>query len=425
MSQKDPNCQGCDAADCPSQGQQPDARLEDYLERDALANRLRSIQHKIVVLSGKGGVGKSTVATQMALSLARSGKAVGLLDVDIHGPSIPALLGLGKKQLVTKGELILPVSCQGVKVMSIGFLLPEDSSPVIWRGPMKMNVIKQFLKEVDWGLLDYLIIDCPPGTGDEPLSVAQLIEDPTGAVVVTTPQEVALLDVRKSITFCRHLELPVLGVVENMSGFVCPHCGKTSDIFRQGGGERMAQEMDVPFLGRVPIDPDLVLAGDDGSPFLQEHPTAAASQAFEGIVESISQAVSENAPREESAAPAASKKQEATHMRIAIPTANGQLCMHFGHCELFTLIDIDPDAKTIVKQTNVTPPEHQPGVLPPWLKEQGTDLVIAGGMGQRAQQIFNQHGVEVIIGAPADAPESVVQAYLDGSLETGENICDH
>ena len=270
-----------------SSGRKPDPQTDESLDQEVLSQRLGRISHKIPVLSGKGGVGKSTVAARLATSLAEAGKTVGLLDVDIHGPSIPALLGLGRKTVATRGEYILPVPYRGLKVMSIGFLLPEDTSPVIWRGPMKMNIIKQFLKDVDWGPLDYLIVDCPPGTGDEPLSVAQLIEDATGAIIVTTPQELSLLDVRKSITFCKHLKLPVLGVVENMSGFVCPHCGRTSDIFRQGGGERMAGEMGVPFLARIPIDPELVLAGDEGKAFPPDLPESAAAQAFDEIARAV------------------------------------------------------------------------------------------------------------------------------------------
>ncbi|MBN1343206.1 MAG: P-loop NTPase [Phycisphaerae bacterium] len=395
------------------------------MEREELSKSLKGIQHKIVVLSGKGGVGKSTVATNLALSLAESGKQVGLLDVDIHGPSVPALLGIGRKQVVTKGEKILPIMCGGMKVMSIGFLLPDDRSPVIWRGPMKMSLIKQFLKDVDWRALDYLIIDCPPGTGDEPLSVAQLIEHPTGAIVVTTPQEVALLDVRKSITFCGHLGMPVLGVVENMSGFVCPHCGKTSDIFRQGGGERMAEEMGVPFLARIPIDPGLVLAGDQGEAIAKSQPTSPAAEAFGALADAVTKAVETPKGAGSERPSQASKEGDGAVMRFAIPLANGQLCMHFGHCEEFAFVDVDRETKTIQNQTRIAPPEHEPGILPPWIKEQGADLVIAGGMGQRAQQIFAQHGVDVLVGAPAESPEALVQAYLDGSLQSGENVCDH
>ncbi|MDO9541428.1 MAG: Mrp/NBP35 family ATP-binding protein, partial [Kiritimatiellia bacterium] len=205
-----------------------------------MQERLEQIKHKIIVLSGKGGVGKSTVAVNVAVSLTLAGKRVGLLDVDIHGPSIPKMLDLEDTRISVRDEIMLPVEKDGLKVMSIGFLLQNRDDAVIWRGPMKMGVIKQFLKDVDWGELDYLVIDSPPGTGDEPLSVCQLVKNADGAVIVTTPQDVATNDVRKSINFCRQLNLPVLGVVENMSGFVCPKCGELTAIFKTGGGERMA-----------------------------------------------------------------------------------------------------------------------------------------------------------------------------------------
>ena len=252
---------------CGSGNKQPPDHFNNWLHEQQLQERLHRIRHKILVMSGKGGVGKSTVAANLAISLSLSGKRVGLLDVDIHGPSIPKMLHLDAANVHMEDGAIQPVIHAGVKVMSVGFLLKDRDDAVIWRGPMKASVIKQFLTDVDWGDLDYLIIDSPPGTGDEPLSVAQSLGDADGAVVVTTPQHVAVNDVRKSIMFCRKVNLPVLGVIENMSGFVCPHCGETSDIFTRGGGEAMCTELAVPFLGRIPIDPGIVTAGDRGEPF--------------------------------------------------------------------------------------------------------------------------------------------------------------
>ncbi len=257
---------------------------ETKTDDKVMQERLAKIKNKIVVLSGKGGVGKSTFSVNLATALAQEGHRVGLLDADIHGPSIPTMLGLKDVELLSGDGGILPVSLGGLKVMSIGFMLSAQDDPVIWRGPMKMNIIKQFLQDVNWGELDYLVVDCPPGTGDEPLSVFQLIGDVTGAVVVTTPQEVAASDVRKSINFCFRLGMHVLGIVENMSGFVCPHCGKVTDIFRKGGGKIMAEKFKVPFLGAIPIDPAIGSASDDGKPFINSCRGTASSQSFSEIV---------------------------------------------------------------------------------------------------------------------------------------------
>ena len=243
-------------------------QLQQEQDQLALLRRTSQIKHKIAILSGKGGVGKSTVAANLALVLHETGKRVGLLDIDIHGPSIPRLLGLEGYAVQRTENGILPVELfDGFKVMSIAFLLENRDDAVIWRGPIKYNVIKQFLTDVEWGQLDYLIIDSPPGTGDEPLTIAQLLKDADGAVVVTTAQQIAINDVKKCINFCHRVNWPVLGVLENMSGFLCPHCNQKVDIFKIGGGKKMAEEMNVPFLGSIPIDPNIVNAGDDGTFF--------------------------------------------------------------------------------------------------------------------------------------------------------------
>ena len=256
-------------------------RKQMQAEQEQIRKRVKQIKHQILILSGKGGVGKSTVAVNLAVSLALSGKSVGLLDIDIHGPSIPKILNLEERAVQATGETILPIEMtENLKVMSIGFLLRGSDDAVIWRGPMKYQMIKQFLKDVDWGSLDFLVVDSPPGTGDEPLSIVQLLENADGAIIVTTPQEVALSDVRRCITFCHNLKLPVLGVVENMSGFVCPKCGEMTDIFKSGGGEKMAKQMNVPFLGRIPIDPQIVRACDSGQPYVQHYSSSQAAQAF-------------------------------------------------------------------------------------------------------------------------------------------------
>lgn len=251
---------------------------------------MEGIARTFVVLSGKGGVGKSTVAVNLAVTLAQQGKRVGLLDVDIHGPSIPTMLGLGGEKVMIDGDKMLPQKLpafNNLKVMSIGFMLEAEDAPVIWRGPMKNGLIKKFLEEVDWGILDFLIVDCPPGTGDEPLSVVQLIGNPDGAIIVTTPQDVSAVDVSKSLNFCKQLELPVKGIIENMSGFVCPDCKKVTYIFKQGGGKRLSEKYDVPFLGSLPIDPAIGEGGDSGKPYVAQFPGSPVSEIYTTIARSL------------------------------------------------------------------------------------------------------------------------------------------
>ena len=249
--------------------------------------QMASIKHKIIVLSGKGGVGKSTVAVNIAFSLAMAGHRVGLMDVDFHGPSIPTMLGIKGARTESDNNAILPVDVAGVKVISVDFFLENSDNAVIWRGPMKQGAIKQFLEDVCWGDLDFLIIDCPPGTGDEPLALCQIIKGDKRAVVVTTPQEVAAADVRKSLDFCEKLSLPVLGVIENMSGFACPHCNQVTYIFKQGGGEKLAANANVPFLGRIPIDPTVADSSDAGQPLVHKYPDSPTAKAFAEAVQPI------------------------------------------------------------------------------------------------------------------------------------------
>ncbi|MBR5347458.1 MAG: Mrp/NBP35 family ATP-binding protein [Deltaproteobacteria bacterium] len=282
------SCENCaKKATCTSKDAKPGETPEQYQERLLIEQRLCGIKNKVLVMSGKGGVGKSSTAVNLALALAEEGKTVGLLDVDIHGPSIPTMLGAENMRPMGTDNSMLPIVHHGIKVMSIGFLLPKQTDPVIWRGPMKSRMILQFIRDVEWGELDYLVVDCPPGTGDEPLVLLQLLGDNTRAVIVTTPQEVALSDVRKSVMFCRQMKLPILGVIENMSGFVCPHCGKTVDIFSSGGGERMASEMEIHFLGKIPIDPEIVASGDAGLPYVVSHKDSPTTEAVRKVAREL------------------------------------------------------------------------------------------------------------------------------------------
>jgi len=245
---------------------------------------LAHIKNKILIMSGKGGVGKSTVAVNLAKGLANQGYKVGLLDVDLHGPSIPRMLGLfglaGAAQ-----DAIEPIAVgDNLKVISIEVLTDQKDTAVIWRGPIKIGVIRQFIADVNWGDLDYLIVDAPPGTGDEPLSVAQTIPD-AKAILVTTPQEVSLADVRKSISFCQVVKMEIIGIVENMSGMVCPHCGQEIDLFHSGGGLSMAELNHLTFLGAVPIDPQVVKSGDKGQALIDLDKDSPAAQAYQKIIE--------------------------------------------------------------------------------------------------------------------------------------------
>ncbi len=257
-----------------------------------VTNSLGKIKHKILVLSGKGGVGKSTVSANLAVALSEKGYNVGILDIDIHGPSIPKMLGVeDEKPGASEGGITPVYFSPKLKIMSMAFLLQNKDSPVIWRGPLKMTAIKQLIGDVDWGTLDYLVVDIPPGTGDEPLSIIQLIPDCDGAVVVTTPQDVALVSVRKSINFVKQMNMSVIGIVENMSGFKCPYCDKSIDIFKTGGGLKTSRDFNVPFLGKVPLDEQIVKTGDSGEPFIVKNKDSDAAKAFVEIVENIEKIV--------------------------------------------------------------------------------------------------------------------------------------
>jgi len=249
--------------------------------------RLRNIRHKVVVLSGKGGVGKSTVAVNLAVALAREHR-VGLMDVDIHGPNVPKMLGIEGQTLGVEKESIIPFQWRdNLKVMSIAFLLQGRDSAVIWRGPLKMIAIRQFITDVEWGKLDWLVIDAPPGTGDEPLSVLQLIEDLDGCIIVTTPQEVSLLDVAKCVTFCEKVGRRILGLVENMTHLVCPHCGKKVDLYPSGGVGRFAEQRGLEVLGSVPFEPQIARLSDEGKPVVVAAPESDTAKAFLALADKV------------------------------------------------------------------------------------------------------------------------------------------
>jgi Mrp family chromosome partitioning ATPase len=278
--EKDVTCDTCNQSGSCSQ-QEKEAHAQERLK-----SKLSNIKHRIMVMSGKGGVGKSTISTNLAVALSMDGFDVGLLDADIHGPNIPKMLGIESKHVEGSGHGMIPIEVfPNLKVISMAFFIGDRDNPVIWRGPLKHSAISQFLGEVDWGNLDFLMVDLPPGTGDEPLSVAHLIKNVDGSIIVTTPQDVALLDSRKAVIFSRMINIPVIGIVENMSGLKCPHCNKEIPLFKIGGGEKAAQDLKVPFLGRVPIDPEMVTDCDRGMPFVMSHPESEAAKAFKQIAD--------------------------------------------------------------------------------------------------------------------------------------------
>ena len=253
----------------------------------AVTESLNKIKHKYIVMSGKGGVGKTSTSVNLSLALANQGFNVGIMDVDLHGPDIPRMLGLDGMLTVNERKKLIPISySENLKAVSIESLSPNKDDAIIWRGPIKYSAIQQFIADVEWGALDFLIIDAPPGTGDEPLTVAQTIHD-AQAIIVTTPQEVALADVRKSISFCRTVKMEIKGLIENMSGAICPHCGESVELFGTGGGEKTALTAGIPFLGRIPFDHRMVVCGDAGQSFQKTYPDSEVTKVFTAIAEKI------------------------------------------------------------------------------------------------------------------------------------------
>ena len=273
-------------------GNMPKNPQQMQTEQDIAVNEsLGKIKNKILVMSGKGGVGKTSTSVNLSIALADKGYNVGIMDVDLHGPDVPRMLGLEGTPQVNENKKLNPISySETLKAISIESFTPNKDDAIIWRGPLKFSAIKQFIGDIDWGNLDFLIIDAPPGTGDEPLTVAQTISD-AKAIIVTTPQEVALADVRKSINFCKTVKMEIFGLIENMSGFSCPHCGEMIELFGTGGGEKTADQMGVRFLGRIPFDPKMVACGDSGVCYQDSHSDSAVTKAFTDVAETMSKLV--------------------------------------------------------------------------------------------------------------------------------------
>jgi Mrp family chromosome partitioning ATPase/predicted Fe-Mo cluster-binding NifX family protein len=395
--------------------------MDGFLDTKEISDNLRNVKNIIVVMSGKGGVGKSTVSVNIATGLALNGQKTGLLDIDLHGPSVPKIAGVvGKEPFFIENRIIPVKVSENLITLSTGLLNKDEEQPFIWRGPMKMNVIKQFLKDTEWGELDYLIVDCPPGTGDESLSLLQMLPGLAKVIIVTTPQQVSLLDVKKSVKFCRDLKTEIIGVIENMSGFYCPDCKKYHAIFMDKG----ASTLGLDILAELPLDPEIVRLSDEGKPFIYfASDDNIVKQRFQVMIDNLLELTQK---KQNNTKETGENKNMTTSntKKIAIPVAQGNVCLHFGHCEKFFIAVTDENGN-ILSSELVDPSMHEPGVLPKWLGEQQTNLIIAGGMGSRAQALFNENGIEVITGVGEGTPEQIIKNYFNNTLEKGTNYCDH
>ncbi len=399
----DPKTCGADPKSCP--GCEPGHHANDSQEK--VTQTLKQIHHKLLVMSGKGGVGKSSVAVALALALARRGHKVGLMDVDLHGPDVLRMLGLKEPLDLMHAQFRLPPELfDQLRIISIEVLMRNRDIAVIWRGPLKHQMIRQFLTEVQWGPLDYLIIDAPPGTGDEPMSVAHTIPD-ARALIVTTPQEISLADVRKSINFCHKVHIGILGLIENMSGYRCPHCGKALPLFKSGGGEKTARAAKIPFLGTMPFDPKVVDLADQGQLMELKEEDSPFLKALAPIVDYLREILPLTPWR-----PA----REPGVLKFAIPVDGGKLSDKFGHASHFAVLKVK-DGSMGAPELLPTP-THKPGGIPEWLDDLGVTHVIAGSLGEKAQALLTRKGMEVIAGAPLEAPEQLVEKYLKKTLTT-------
>jgi Mrp family chromosome partitioning ATPase/predicted Fe-Mo cluster-binding NifX family protein len=377
-------------------------------------------------MSGKGGVGKTTVAVNLAHAFAALGVRAGILDVDLHGPNVALMTGLEGRRLGFEADEMIPaVSEHGIRVVSIAALLDSPDTPVIWRGPRKMSAITQFLAQVRWEGIDVLVVDCPPGTGDEPLSVAQLLPESDGVVIVTTPQAVSLLDSRKCVNFVRQLDLPVLGILENMSGFACPSCGHEILLFKRGGGEEAAKEMGVPFLGRLPITPAMVESSDSGKPLVVDHPDDPAAQALAAAAKAITEGWGKGTGAKE----AVGMKTASKTLKVAVACEDGrglegEVSAHFGRCPFYAVVEVgDAGIGKVEVIANPHYENHQPGTMPRFVQGLGADVILAGGMGPRAVDMFEAMGIEVATGAIGNV-RRVLEAWMRGELR-GTQPCAH
>jgi len=379
-------------------------------EEQLLRPVLTHIKHKLMILSGKGGVGKSTIAACMAIALAQKGNKVGLLDIDLHGPSIPHLLNITDILNISPEQKLLPKKIMpNLEVVSIECLMADKDQAVIWRGPLKHTAIKQFISDVQWGDLDYLVVDSPPGTGDEPLSIAQLIPE-AKAIIVATPQEVALADVRKSITFCREVDMDIAGIIENMSGFICPHCGKEVNIFKTGGAERTALASHVEFLGRLPFDLGVVEAGDEGKLVkYMENQDNFYNKVFFQIADRLIQRLEQMEVKPVSL----DEIRRKNSYKITIPLKEEKPAPFLTTCDEIAMVHVKDGQ--IKKVERITPSEQGP-IRPKVFVDLGADLVMTKAMKEKAKYIFYKNKVGVVLDIPDASPKELVQKFIKGEL---------
>lgn len=403
----------CSSGDC-SSSSCGGAPTELNATDDRMKRTLGRIKNKIVVMSGKGGVGKSTCATNIAIGLSLAGKKVGLLDVDVHGPSIPRLLSMRDSKVHIEDSFIEPVAwSENLSVMSLGFLLPNAYQPVVWRGPVKQGFIQQLLTDVVWGDLDYMIIDCPPGTGDEPLSVMQLIGSDAQAVIVTTPQGVAIDDVRRSVTFVGDVGNQVLGIIENMSGVVCSQCGNVENIFGKGGGKDLAKEVGVRFLGDIPLDPEIVRSGDEGFAFLSVKKDSPTTQAIQKILKPILMLDSDASPATKLHPVLPPFKGTA---KLALPVAKGTLAPSIHLADQFLIAVVDADAKKVVSTESVTAPAYEASAMATFLNRLDVSHVLAKDVPQDASEALKGQHISLVKGVTVNAPVAVATDFIEGKL---------
>ena len=388
--------ENCDQS-CGSCAEECSDRTEEKVDFSEQAHHMSSVKKVICVVSGKGGVGKSLVTSMMGVTMNKMGYNTAILDADITGPSIPKAFGIREKAKANQFGMLPIKSKTGIDIMSVNLLLENDTDPVVWRGPIIANTVKQFWTDVIWAGVDYMFIDMPPGTGDVPLTVFQSLPV-DGIIVVTSPQELVSMIVSKAVKMAEMMNIPILGLVENMSYFTCPDNGKDYKIFGESHIEEVAKEYNLEILAKLPIDPEISAACDRGE-----------IEDYQGAwLQSIGDKLE--------------KMDKVENMKIAIASEKETVTEHFGHCENFNIYDVEDNK--IVKSESIANPGHKPGFLPNFLNDMGVTVIISGGMGDGAVNIFNEKGIEVVVGAEGDS-KTAAEDYLSGALKTTGAVCDH